>query len=230
MDNIPPLLSLQQLRETGPLGQGLIVAARRHVGAAGLEQAASLERLLRVCREQASVSTALRSLAWALGQMQDGEEEEARLALLSTMHTQLALASEIEEVLAGALKDVTSTPVVFVSAAKLQQIEQDARGQLNALRSLFNEAERYGRTPEQQEFKRLSLGMQEALDRAEQDEAAGRAETLGVIIAEATARLVQLPEMPTPALIEALEQVVGELRGRAAQRVSRKEEESASSP
>ncbi|GAA5533989.1 hypothetical protein [Deinococcus aluminii] len=218
MDNIPPLLSLQQLRETGPLGQGLIVAARRHVGAAGLEQAASLERLLRVCREQASVSTALRALAWALGRMQDGEEEEARLALLSTMNTQLALASEMEEVLAGALMDITSTPVVFVSAAKLQQIEQDAKGQLNTLKSLFNEAKRYGRTPEQQqEFERLSLGMQEALDRAEQDEAAGRAETLGVIIAEATARLTKLAELPSAALVETLEQVVGELRAKAAE-------------
>lgn len=193
------------------------MAARRHVGAAGLEQAACLERLLRVCREQAAVSTALRSLAWALGRMQDGEEEDARAELLVAVNAQLDLASRSEGVLADALRDITSTPAVFLSAAALQEIEKEAKGQLHTLRALFNQARRYGRTPEQQEeFERLGLSMQEALDRAEQDEAAGRAETLGVIIAEATAQLVRLPGMPTPALAETLEQVAAELRARVA--------------
>lgn len=219
LEHLPPLLTLEQLRETGPLGQDLVVSARRHVGAAGLEQAACLERLLRVCREQAAVSTALRSLAWALGRMEDGEQEEAeaRSALLTALNAQVDLASRMEAVLADALRDITSTPVVFLSAAALQEIEQDAKGQLNTLKSLFNEARRYGRTPEQQrEFERLGLGMQEALDRAEYEEAAGRAETLGVIIAEATTQLVKLPGMPTPALAETLERVAAELRARAA--------------
>ncbi|WP_216321913.1 hypothetical protein [Deinococcus aestuarii] len=216
MENLPPLLTLEQLRETGPLGQELMAAARRHVGAAGLEQAACLERLLRVCRDQAAVSTALRSLAWALGQMQDGEQA-ARAELLTALNAQLGLASRSEAVLAEALRDVTSTPAVFLSAAALQEIEQDAKGQLNTLRSLFNQAKRYGRTPEQQqEFERLGLGMQEALDRAEQDEVVGRAETLGVIIAEATAQLVKLPLKATPAVVETLERVAAELRTRAA--------------
>lgn len=221
MNTLPSLLALQQLRETGPLGQNLIVAARRHVGAAGLEQAACLERLLRVCHEQAAVSTALRSLAWALGRMQDGQDEPARLVLIASVNAQLTLATEMEDVLADALKNITATPVVFVSAAALQKIEQDAKGQLNTLRSLFAEARRYGRTPEQQrEFERLGAGMEESFHRAEAAEAAGRAETLGVIIAEATAQLTQLGQPPTPALIETLDRVVAELRRQAAQRVS----------
>ncbi|WP_216322343.1 hypothetical protein [Deinococcus aestuarii] len=219
LGTLPPLLTLAQLREPGTLGQDLVTAARRHVGAAGLEQTASLERLLRVCREQAAVGTALRSLAWALGRMGDGGDGEAgaRATLLAALNTQLELAARIEAVLADALRDVTSTPAVFISAAALQEIEQDAKGQLQTLKSLFHEARRYGRTPEQQqEFERLGQGMQEALDRAEQDEAAGRAETLGVIIAEATAQLVKLPGMPTPALTETLERIAAELRAKAA--------------
>lgn len=215
---LPPLLTLEQLRETGPLGRDLMLAARRHVGAAGLEQAASLERLLRVCREQASVSTALRSLAWALARTQGGEGGaggETPAALLSTLNAQLELASQSETVLAQALRDITSTPAVFLSAAALQKIEQDAKGQLGTLRALFNEARRYGRTPEQrQEFERLGQGVQEALDHAARAEAAGRAETLGVIVAEAAAQLVRLPEMPTPALVETLERMVHELRAK----------------
>lgn len=223
VNTLPPLLALQQLRETGPLGQDLIIAARRHVGAAGLEQSACLERLLRVCREQAAVSTALRSLAWALGRMHDGDEQEeaARHALIASLNTQLALAAEMEDVLAGALKDITSTPVVFVSAAALQEIEQSAKGQLNTLRSLFGEARRHGRTPEQQrEFDRLGSGMEEAFRRAEEAEAAGRAETLGVIIAEATAQLTALDQVPSPALIGRLEDIVEELRRQVARRLA----------
>lgn len=222
-NSLPPLLALQQLRETGPLGQDLIIAARRHVGAAGLEQAACLERLLRVCREQAAVSTALRSLAWALERMQDADDQEtsARLALIASLHTQLELAAGMEDVLAGALKDITSTPVVFVSAAALQKIEQDAKGQLGALRSLFGEAQRYGRTPAQQrEFERLGSGMEEALLRAEQAAAAGWAETLGVIVAEATAQLTALDQVPSPALVDTLDHIVEELRRQAARRMA----------
>ncbi|MFC3834177.1 hypothetical protein [Deinococcus rufus] len=220
MDTIPPLLTLQQLRETGPLRQQLILAARHHVGEAGLEQASSLERLLVVCRHQGAVSTALRSLGWALGQMTDGAQEEARAALLEALRFQLQEAEAVEKVLSAALRDITSTPVIFLSAASLTEIEQRARAQMEEAEKLVAQASQHGTTAEEKEALTLvDQGMREALARSAEEEIEGQAAVLSYMIREAATKLAALPTLPNPVLAEMLEDVAVSLRTQAAPHV-----------
>ncbi|WP_295819122.1 hypothetical protein [uncultured Deinococcus sp.] len=216
MDGIPPLLTLQQLRETGPLGQQLLLAARHHVGEAGLEQAASLERLLVACRHHSAVTAALRSLGWALGQMSD-DPGGTRAALLAALQTQLGDAERVEEVLAGALRDITSTPVIFISAAALNDIEQRAQQQLKDAERLVERATRFGTTPDERgALQQVNQGMQEALMQSAVEDTAGRAQTLAYLIQEAATRLMALPTLPDPVLADLLEDVALGLRAQAA--------------
>lgn len=217
MNAIPPLLTLEELRESGPLGQQLIMAARHHVGEAGLEQAASLERLLVVCRHQAAVSTALRSLGWALSQSADGAHEAARAALLSALDTQLEQAGRAETVLAGALRDITSTPVVFLSAALLTDIELGARAQLEGAEQLLAQAHQVSTDSQgRAALEGVDQGMREALARSAEQAADGQAQVLTHLISQAAARLLALPRLPSPALAERLEDVAASLRVAAA--------------
>lgn len=221
MDNIPPFLTLQQLRETGPLGQQLILAARRHVGEAGLEQAASLERLLVACRQQVAVTTALRSLGWALGRMTDDDPGRTRAELLTALQEQLDNAERAEEVLANSLRDVTSTPVIFVSAAALNEIEQRALQQLIAAQQLVAQASHGGGTPDEREtLRQVDQRMRTALAHAAEEEALGRAQTLVYLIQDAATRLIALPTLPDPALADLLEDVAAGLRVQATRQVS----------
>ncbi|WP_295813812.1 hypothetical protein [uncultured Deinococcus sp.] len=216
MNRIPPLLTLHQLRESGPLGQQLLLAARRHVGEAGLEQAASLERLLVACRHHAAVATALRSLDWALNQMTDDDPTGSRAEVLAALHAQLDAAQQVEEVLADALNDITSTPVIFISAAALNAIEQQARQQLNDAEQLVAQASQFGTTPDTREtLHRVNQGMRTALARAAQEDTAGRAQVLGYLITEAARRLMDLPTLPDPVLADVLEDVAAGLRFQA---------------
>lgn len=219
MDHVPPLLTLQQLRERGPLSQQLLLAARRHVGEAGLEQAASLERLLVVCRHHAAVASALRSLSWALGHRSDAESDldGARTALLAALQAQLDDAERVEAVLAAALRDITSTPVIFVSAAALNDIEQRARQQLRDAEDLVAQATQVGTTPSEREtLHHVDQEMRAAVAAAAQEDTAGRAQMLAHLIAAAAARLTALPTLPDPVLADLLDDVAAGLRRQAA--------------
>lgn len=217
----PPLLTLEQLREPGPLGEQLIIAARHHVGEAGLEQAASLERLLVICRRQAAVSTALRSLTWALGRQAGGEQDEARAALLTALEQQREQARQVETVLARALRDITSTPVVFLSAASLSGIETRARSQLDGAEHLLAQATQTTVSPaERGALDQVDRGMREALERSAREEAQGQAQVLAHLIRQAAAKLSTLPRLPDPVLAELLEDVAAGLRAQAAAQLS----------
>lgn len=117
--------------------------AREHVGAAGWQQTAALESILRTGREGLAVTDALRQVVrltteqirtLSLSEMREqGEHVRALHEVVRNGEEQITAAQALEEVLCQALDDVARTPLDDVNVSRLKQIHQRVQEQVAAL-------------------------------------------------------------------------------------------------
>lgn len=138
-------LTLKLFQGGGAIHRGLLMAARRHVGAAGIEQTAALERLIAAGQEHTGLVQALRQVVLLL---QKNEESEALARLLSESQQQVLILDELAGVVATALEQITATPVVQISAEVLEKIADGMHQRLYALNRLVEEIELSSSVPE----------------------------------------------------------------------------------
>ena len=154
-------LTLRLLQEQGGIDQGLLMAARRHVGAAGIEQTSVLERLIAAGQAHASLTEALQQVATLLRQ---SANTQASSSLLEESQLQLLLLDMLAAEVTEALGQITATPVVQVSAQVLEGIAESMQQRLQALHRLIEEVRLSPAVPDTSgaglEAMRLTLEME----------------------------------------------------------------------
>lgn len=201
-------LTLREIQQQGVVQREVVLAARRHVGAAGIEQTAALERIIAVGRSQPSILRALERIAQTLREEGAGTSAAETQALLEASREQLQFVRHVEQVVTEALSRVTATPVEQISAARLAEVDLGARAQLSALERLVEEVEQQSRSQAQLEvLEQVETEVHQALGAIEEQEARGQVESLSLVGQEAVAQLGALDQAPVGEQIAALEDV-----------------------
>ena len=131
-------LSLTLFQGPGVINNALLIAARRHVGAAGIEQTAALERLIAAGQEHTGLAMALQKVTALL---QNSGNTEALNTLLDESQQQLLILDELASTVTQALEQITATPVVRVSVQVLEDIAHRMHQRLYALNRLVEKIE-----------------------------------------------------------------------------------------
>jgi hypothetical protein len=139
----PFTLSLFQGEQ--PLDAQLLTAARLHVGAAGIEQTAALERLIAAGQQHTGLVQAVQRVHALLELAGDSEEQQR---LLQGSQLLLLVLEELSAVVTGALQQITATPVQSISALQLDDIAGRMQRHLSALETLIAAAEESPVIPE----------------------------------------------------------------------------------
>ncbi|WP_161883498.1 hypothetical protein [Deinococcus alpinitundrae] len=211
MTELPhPALTLAEIRALSLINTRHISAAREHVGAAGLEQTAALERMITVSREQVSMTQALELLGRTLRDDQPGETATQHLAMAElrlASEEQLAIAHQLENVIALALQNVTLTPLEQISVAALTKIGDQVKAQIKDLEALIKEAQANPSPAHQVALDRVEGQVQMARERSVQDEISGQLQLLGGIGEDAIEQIAQVEGASAQHQIEALERM-----------------------
>lgn len=172
-----------QQRRTAQQERLNILAARRHVGAAGLAQTEALEELIALGREQIEISAALREVATltvgevrdqSLSGLQSASPKHADMlrAVVQSSREQLEQANVLGDLVQDALTQVQRIPPEQVSAAALRQIQAQVRRQVEALEQLLRVAEAHVQTVEQvADLEQVRTGLHDKLEQIERAEA-----------------------------------------------------------
>lgn len=201
-------LTLHRIQEQGVVDRELVLAARRHVGAAGTQQTAALERIIAVGRSQPSITRALERIAQTLREEGAGTSQTETQALLEATQVQLQFVRHLEEIVTEALNWVTSTPIEHISAAMLNEVDLGAKAQLSALERLVEEVEqRSSSRPQLNVLEQVETDVHQALGAIEAQETRGQVESLSLVGQEAVAQLAALEQAPVGEQIAALEDV-----------------------
>ena len=131
-------LSLDLFRGPDVIDHALLMAARRHVGAAGIEQTAALERLIAAGQEHTSLAMALQKVTTLL---QNSSNTQALDPLLDESQQQLLILDELASTVTQALEQITATPVVRVSVEILEDIATRMHQRLADLNRLVEKIE-----------------------------------------------------------------------------------------
>ncbi|GGR25168.1 hypothetical protein [Deinococcus ruber] len=199
-------LTLRQLRDQGILDRQTVTAAREHVGAAGIEQTTTLERIIAVGRSQPSISHALERIAHTLEHHDTGTSASDTRELLEISRDQFQTVQQLKEIVVGALQTVTETPIDQISAAVLREIDLSAKQQLSDLEHLVAQVQqRTASRPQVEVLEEVGEEVHAALQAIEQQEAHGQMESLGQAGKDVAAQIAALDQVSPEEQIRALE-------------------------
>jgi hypothetical protein len=166
----------------------LLMAARLHVGAAGIEQTSALERLIAAGQEHTGLVNAVQQVVALLRQADDSAMQHH---LMDESQQLLLVLEELSKVVTGALQQITATPVQSISAQSLENIAVQMQRHLAALETLIIAAEDSPAVPDSStpalEAILADLRAQIAQIAAEQRQ--GHLTTLGQLISQAATNL-----------------------------------------
>ena len=206
------LLNLHQIREHGAIHRDAVRAARQHVGVAGLEQTAVLERIIAIGRSQPSISCSLERIAQTLKETQDADNQE----LLAASQEQLQVVRQFQEIVSEALQTVNSLPIEEVSVQALSEIDASVKEQLMSLEQLVHDVQAQSSSQEQTHpLTQVSEDVQYVLETIETQEASGQVESLSLTSQEAVAQIAALVHAPTEQQIAALDDLADAARAQA---------------
>ncbi|WP_407543160.1 hypothetical protein Q0M94_24375 (plasmid) [Deinococcus radiomollis] len=206
------LLNLHQIREHGAIHRDAVRAARQHVGVAGLEQTAVLERIIAIGRSQPSISRSLERIAQTLKETQDADNQE----LLDASQEQLQVVRQFHEVVSEALQTVTSIPMEEISVQTLTEIDASVKEQLITLEGLVHDVQAQSTAQGQTHpLTQVSEDVQEVLEAIEMEEASGQVESLSLTSQEAVVQIAALVHAPTEQQIAALDDLADAARAQA---------------
>lgn len=208
-DDLP--LTLLQIREQGAIHREAVRAARQHVGVAGLEQTATLERIIAIDRSQPIINQALERIAQTLKETQDADNQE----LLDASQEQLQVVRQFREIVSEALQTVTSLPVEEVSVQVLSEIDASAKEQLLTLEQLIHDVQERSGSQGQPLLGQVSEDVREELEAIETQEASGQVESLSLTSQEAVVQIAALVHAPTEQQIAALDDLADAARAQA---------------
>jgi len=208
-----PSKTLAEIHEATVANRRNIAAARHHVGAAGLEQTAALEGMISVGRGQKTVTQALESLGYALRNehADDTEAQKKTMAELQVVSDeQLALAHELDELIALTLHNVTVTPLEQISVMVLNEIGDEVKEQIATLEALIERAQD-GSSPRQKGlYQRAEDEAQAAtvhLDAADAAKAGGEVHSLSATGEETIMQITEVNGASPETQINALERM-----------------------
>ena len=179
--------------------------AREHVGAAGWQQTAALESILRAGREGLAATDALRQVVrltteqirtLSLSEMKEQEEHVRALhEVVRNGEEQMTAAQALEEVLCQALDDVARTPLDDVSVSRLKQIHRRVQEQVAALNTIVESAQVQAQTLEQaSRLDEISAEYQQRVNDIRQFSAAEEVEALGDTGQRIVERIAEIDE------------------------------------
>lgn len=179
--------------------------AREHVGAAGWQQTAALESILRAGREGLAATDALRQVVrltteqirtLSLSEMKEQEEHVRALhEVVRNGEEQITAAQALEEVLCQALDDVARTPVDDVSVSRLKQIHRRVQEQVAALNTIVESAQVQARTLEQaSRLEEISAEHQQRVNDIRQFSAEEEVQALGDTGQRIVERIAEIDE------------------------------------
>ena len=170
-----------------------VTEARRHVNEAGAEQSSALERIITIGRGQADIAVALRDVAQTLSQQDSARSAAEVQTLMDTAQRQLAAVHHLEGIVQAALREVTTTPVVHISAQVLQGISDTAHEQLANLDQLIAEAQDSTTSSEQaQELERIGDSVHTAVQNNESEQVAERVASLRMAVQHTADEITRL--------------------------------------
>ena len=208
--------TLCKIQEHGVLDQNVVFAARQHVGVAGLEQTAALERIVAVGRSQPSISRALEQVAQTLQDVRMGASEAASQELLEASQEQLQAVQQFEVIVSDALRTVASMPIETISVQALQEIDLSAKEQLASLEQLVHEVqERSTSQPQIDLLEQVREGVHQGITAIEVQEASGQVESLSLTSHEAVSQIAALVHAPVEQQIAALDDLADAARTKA---------------
>ena len=209
-------LTLQQIREHGVLSRDVVLVARQHVGTAGLEQTAALERIVAVGQSQPSISRALKRIAGTLQEVQTGTSAADTQELLDASREQLHAVQQFEVIVSDALRTVASMPVEMISAQALKEIDLSAKEQLATLEQLVQDVQDRSRSqPQIDLLERVKEGVQQGIEAIEVQEASGQVESLSLTSQEAMSQIATLAHAQKEQQIAALDDLADSARAQA---------------
>ena len=212
MDPIPARPpTLAEIRQASLVIHTQVSQAREHVGAAGLEQTAALERMIAVSRGQAAVTRALEAFGHTLraDAPEDTEAQEAVIAELRVVsEEQLDAAHRLDEMIALALKAVTLTPIEQISAATLLEIGEQVQMQISALNAVIAGAQVGVHPRARAALEQVSEQVQAAQEQVEQAEIQGQVQALGALGKDTVTQIAHVEGASTQVQIDTLERVV----------------------
>ena len=170
-------LSLNLLQGPNVIGHALLMAARRHVGEADIEQTAALERLIAAGQEHTGLTMALRKVTTLL---QNSGTTQALNTLLDESQQQLLILDELAGTVTQALEQITATPVVRVSVQVLEDIANRMHQRLQALNRLVEKIKLSPAVPDSATpgLEAVRTALEVELQRIRQAEHEGRLQTL----------------------------------------------------
>ncbi len=209
-------LTMRQIREHGVLSRDVVLAARQHVGVAGLEQTAALERIVAVGRSQPSISRALKRIAQTLEDAHTGTSGADTQELLDASREQLLAVQQFEVIVSDALRTVASMPIEEISVQVLGEIDLSAKEQLATLERLVQEVQdRSSSQPQIDLLERVGEGVHQALESIEVQEASGQVTALSLTSQGAVSQIAALVHAPTEQQIAALDDLANAARAQA---------------
>ena len=191
-------LSLQALQDAAGLNPALLLAARRHVGAAGIEQTAALERLIAAAQEHAGLTLALLQVSELLRQSGQAGDAERVQPLLAQSRDQAVILEELARVVTGALAQITATPVQRISAEVLEAIAGRMHGQVTALEQLIDSIERSEAVPGSYtpDLEAIQERLQQELAQVAAGRRLGQLDTLHQLAVQATRDIARMEALP----------------------------------
>lgn len=213
---------LAAVRSRGEVSRQAIQRARLHVGSAGLDQAAALEGIVAVGREQAAVREAIKgmlaSLQDAVPVAGDGLPE-----VLAAGREHLDLATQLKALVEDALAQVMAVPTEHVSAEALQEIQRDTLAQIEALEGVLAGVQARTDNPQAEAaLEDLRGSVREAAEGVERAAETGQAVALVRAARQALAGLAACTDTSDDQRVAALEELAEHARQLAAQ-LSREE-------
>jgi len=194
----------------------MVLTARQHVGVAGLEQTAALERLILVGRNQPSIGRALRRISQTLQQVETGTSAADTQELLLASQEQLNGVEQFRRIVSEALLTVASLPIEEISLQALKEIDLSAREQLASLEQLVQEVqERSSSQPQIDLLEQVKEGVHQKIEALEVQEASGQVESLSLASQEAVSQIAALVQAPTEQQITALDDLADAARAQA---------------
>lgn len=193
------------------------VRARQHIGAAGWQQNATLESILRAGREGLNATDALRQVisltteqirTLPLSDMSGQNEHlQALQAIVRNGEEQLTAAQALDDVVCQALDDVSNTPLDEVSVLRLRHIQDRVQEQVGALMTIIKAAQVQAHTLEQaSRLEEISAEHQQKVLDIRHFSAGEEAEALAETGQRVVERIAELDEAH-PSQLEALEKI-----------------------